>query len=154
MAASVGGQRRRHGVGCPQVVILSSDPDPDPDPESDPVTDPESVVLRYVDRMVAHDWDAMSRCLHPEVVRVGPFGDSYAGRALYVEYLSSLLPTLVNYTLTVVRTLGRHSVVTVQLTETMELNGSMDVTQEVLVFDTDSTGLITRIDIFIQRQER
>jgi hypothetical protein len=33
----------------------------------------------------------------------------------------------------------------------MELNGSPDVTHEVLAFDTDSAGLITRIEIFIQR---
>jgi len=39
----------------------------------------------------------------------------------------------------------------VQLTESMEFGGSRDVTHEVLVFETDPAGLITRIDIFIQR---
>lgn len=115
-------------------------------------SDPTSVVLRYLDRMVAHDWVAMSRCLHPDVVRVGPFGDAYTPRGPYVEYISSLLPRLVKYDLTIVRTIASNSTVVVQLTETMELNGSMDVTQEVLVFDTDALGLITSIDIFIQRE--
>jgi hypothetical protein len=110
------------------------------------------MVLRYLDRMVAHDWEAMAHCLHPEVVRVGPFGDSYSPRRPYVDYLESLLPTLINYDLSVARTLTRDSVVMVQLTETMELNGLMDVTHEVLVFDTDVDGLITRIEIFIQRR--
>jgi hypothetical protein len=116
-----------------------------------PSPDAESMVLRYLDRMVAHDWEAMAQCLHPEVVRVGPFADIYSPRRPYVDYLASLLPTLINYDLTIARTLTRDSVVMVQLAETMELNGSMDVTHEVLVFDTDAEGLITRIEIFIQR---
>jgi hypothetical protein len=112
---------------------------------------PETVVLRYLDRMVAHDWVAMAECLHPDVVRVGPFGDEYTPRSPYVEYLSGLLPTLANYDLTIERTVAEESVVLVQLTESMEFDGSMDVTREVLVFETDPSGLIARIDIFIQR---
>ena len=86
------------------------------------VPEPEEVVLRYLDRLRAHDWTAMADCLHPEVVRVGPFGDAYSPRGPYVEFLSYLLPSLVNYTMTVVRTVAGHSVVMVQLTETMELS--------------------------------
>jgi hypothetical protein len=111
----------------------------------------ESIVLRYLDRMVAHDWPAMSECLHPDVIRVGPFGDTYSPREPYVEYLAGLLPTLVNYDLTIIRTLAQESVVIVQLAEAMELHGALDVTREVLVFDTDAEDLITRIEIFIQR---
>ena len=124
-------------VRRPEVVILNPEP--------------ETVVLRYLDRMVAHDWAAMTECLHPDVVRVGPFGDEYTPRGPYVEYLSGLLPTLANYALTIQRTVAEQSVVLVQLTESMEFDGSMDVTHEVLVFETDPAGLITRIDIFIQR---
>jgi hypothetical protein len=113
--------------------------------------EPETVVLRYLDRMVAHDWAAMTECLHPDVVRVGPFGDEYTPRGPYVEYLSGLLPTLVNYDLAIERTVAEQSLVLVQLTESMEFDGSTDVTREVLVFETDPAGLITRIDIFIQR---
>jgi hypothetical protein len=115
------------------------------------IPEPEAVVLRYLDRMVAHDWAAMTECLHPDVVRVGPFGDEYTPRRPYVEYLSGLLPTLVNYDLTIERIIAKQSLVLVQLTESMEFDGSMDVTHEVLVFETDLAGLITRIDIFIQR---
>ena len=112
---------------------------------------PEQNVLRYLDRMQAHDWAAVTECLHPEVVRVGPFGDTYIGRGPYVAFLSSLLPTLVGYTLDVERTVGFGSLVVVQLTETMEIGGSADVTHEVLVFDTDPDGRITRVSIYIQR---
>ena len=115
------------------------------------IPEPETVVLRYLDRMVAHDWAGTIECLHPDVVRVGPFGDVYTPRGRYVDYLSALLPTLVNYDLAIERTVAEQSVVLVQLSESMELDGSMDVTHEVLVFETDPAGLITRIDIFIQR---
>lgn len=111
---------------------------------------PEGTVLRYLDRLAAHDWAAVAECLHPEVVRVGPFGDTYSPRRPYVAFLAGLLPTLVGYDLTVERTLGVGSVVVVQLTETMVIGGSTDVTHEVLVFDT-AAGLITRIAIYIQR---
>lgn len=113
--------------------------------------EPKTVVLRYLDRMAAHDWAGMTECLHPDVVRVGPFGDAYTPRRPYVDYLSTLLPTLRNYNLTIERTVAERSVVLVQLTESMEVNGSLDVTHEVLVFETDPAVLITRIDIFIQR---
>ncbi len=112
---------------------------------------PEQAVLHYLDRLVAHDWEAVSACLHPEVVRIGPFGDVYRPRRPYLEFLSGLMPTLQRYTLSVERTVGRGPVVMVQLTETMEVGGTLDETHEVLVFDTDAAGLITRIDIFIQR---
>lgn len=115
------------------------------------ISEPESIVLRYLDHLVAHDWAALTECLHPDVVRVGPFGDTYRPRRPYVEFLSSLLPTLVNYHLTIERLVAHQSVVVVQLSEEMEIKGSPDVTREVLVFDTDPAGLITRIDIFIQR---
>jgi hypothetical protein len=116
-----------------------------------PVPDPEVVVLRYLDRMVAHDWEAVAECLHPDVVRVGPFGDVYTARGPYMEFLSSLLPTLIDYTLAVGRVVSRASLVMVQLTETMRLGGVMDTTREVLAVDTDAEGRITRLEIFIQR---
>ncbi len=112
----------------------------------------ESVIRRYLDCMVAHDWETMAECLDPDVVRVGPFGDTYSQRAPYVDFLASLLPTLISYNLTVSRVLSSGSLVIVELTESMELNGSMDVTREVLLFETNDGNLITRIDIFIQRR--
>jgi ketosteroid isomerase-like protein len=112
---------------------------------------PEATVRRYLDRLVNHDWDAVAECLHPEVVRVGPFNDTYTPRDRYVKFLATVLPSLVDYEMTVQRLVASDSVVMVQLTETMELDGSADVTREVLVFDTDPGALIIRIDIFIQR---
>ena len=39
-----------------------------------------TIVERYLERMVAHDFDAMAECLAEDVVRVGPFGDTYTPR--------------------------------------------------------------------------
>ena len=39
--------------------------------------DAGTVVERYLERLVAHDWEAMAACLAEDVVRVGPFGDTY-----------------------------------------------------------------------------
>ena len=115
------------------------------------IYEPKAVVLGYLERMVAHDWVALADCLHPDVVRIGPFGDVFTPRRPYIDYLSALLPTLVDYDLAVERVVSDRSVVMVQLTETMEIAGSVDVTHEVLVFETDADVLITRIEIFIQR---
>jgi len=112
---------------------------------------PESTVRHYLDGLVRHDWAQVTGCLHPEVVRVGPFADTYSPRDRYVDFLSSLIPSLVNYRMTIGRIVADGSLVMVQLSESMEIGGSEDVTREVLVFDTGFEGLITRIDIFIQR---
>jgi len=112
---------------------------------------PEAAVRQYLDGLVRNDWAGVTDCLHPEVVRVGPFNDLYSPRDRYVDFLASLLPSLVGYGMEIQRVVADGSVVMVQLTETMEIGGSEDVTHEVLVFETDPDLLITRIDIFIQR---
>ncbi len=121
--------------------------------EASVVAQPQNVVLHYLDCLVAHDWTAVAECLHPEVVRVGPFGDTYTPREIYVEFLSDLLPILLNYSMAIERVWVDGPVVIVQLTESMEIRGSMDATREVLVFTIDDAGLISRIEIFIQRVE-
>jgi SnoaL-like domain len=112
---------------------------------------PEDTVRKYLDGVVRHDWASVADCLHAEVVRVGPFNDMYSPRHRYVDFLTSLMPSLVDYGMDIHRVVTAGSVVMAQLTETMEIGGSEDVTHEVLVFETDPDLLITRIDIFIQR---
>ena len=47
-----------------------------------------SVVDSYLDAIVSHDWDALRSAVAPDIVRVGPFGDTYVGRDAYVEFIS------------------------------------------------------------------
>ena len=115
---------------------------------------PESgraVVERYLDRMVAHDFDAMAACLAEDVVRVGPFGDTYTPRQPYVAFLSGLMPALPGYAMRVDRVVEVGTTVVVELTETVEMAGKPFVTPEALVFDMDEDGRIAHISIYIQR---
>ena len=115
---------------------------------------PESgraVVERYLDRMVAHDWEAMADCLADDVVRVGPFGDTYTPRGPYVAFLSALMPALPGYAMRVDRVVEAGLMVLVELTETVEMAGSPLETPEALVFDMDEAGRIAHIAIYIQR---
>ena len=68
-------------------------------------TDGVGTVERYLACVAGHDWAGLTDCLHPDVVRVGPFGDTYTPRGPYVEFLSQLIPTLEEYTMRVDRVL-------------------------------------------------
>jgi len=110
-----------------------------------------SVVERYLDRIVTHDWDAVAECLADDVVRIGPFGDTYTPKDRYLAFLSNLMPTLRGYAMRVDRVLGAGGVVVAELSETVELDGTPVVTPEALVFEMDEAEKIARIVIYIQR---
>ena len=101
--------------------------------------------------MVAHDFDAMAACLAEDVVRVGPFGDTYTPRQPYVAFLSELMPALPGYSMRVDRVVEVGTTVVVELTEIVEMAGKPFVTPEALVFDLDEDGRIAHISIYIQR---
>ncbi len=110
-----------------------------------------AVVERYLERLVAHDWAAMAECLADDVVRVGPFGDTYTPKEPYVAFLSALMPSLQGYAMRIDRVVAAGAVVVVELTETIEVAGAPLETPEVLVFDLDAEGRIAHIAIYIQR---
>ena len=106
---------------------------------------------RYLDAVVSNDWEALAGCLAEDVVRVGPFLDTYTPRGPYVEFLAGLMPALPGYSMRVDRVLYAGNVAVAQLSETVELDGVPVETPEALVFDLDDSGRIARIEIFIQR---
>jgi hypothetical protein len=110
-----------------------------------------TVVARYLDRLVAHDWGAMAACLAEDVVRVGPFGDTYTPRDRYVAYLSELMPSLPGYSMRIDRVQSIGRTVLVELTEVVEIAGSPLETPEALVFDLDDDDRMAHIAIYIQR---
>jgi ketosteroid isomerase-like protein len=116
--------------------------------------DPHAVVERYLDRLVAHDWDAMAACLADDVVRIGPFGDTYTPKDVYVSFLAELMPTLPGYSMRVDRVFGVGRVAVVELSETVEMNGAPLETPEALVFDLDDEGRIAHIAIYIQNRSQ
>jgi ketosteroid isomerase-like protein len=56
-----------------------------------------SVVRRYLTAVATQDWVAFSDCLTEDVRRIGPFGDVYEGRDVYLQFLRRLMPTLAGY---------------------------------------------------------
>jgi limonene-1,2-epoxide hydrolase len=116
--------------------------------------DVQSIVKRYLDRMVAHDFDAMAACLADDVVRVGPFGDTYTPKDTYVAFLAGLMPTLPGYSMRIDRVVVAGRLALVELTEVVEIGGEPVETPEALVFDLDDDGLIAHIAIYIQQLGR
>jgi ketosteroid isomerase-like protein len=117
------------------------------------VTDPRRLVASFFAAMVAHDWDAMSACVTDDVVRIGPYGDVYTGRADYVRFLADLLPTLPGYAMDVARVSWdpETGVVVTELSETVSGEDGPLVTAEAIVCDIDAaSGRIARIEVFIR----
>jgi ketosteroid isomerase-like protein len=111
------------------------------------------VVERYLEAVAGHDWEALAGCLAEDVVRVGPFGDTYTPKGPYLEFLVGLMPTLAGYSMKVERVLYAGSVALAELSETVEVDGRVVETPEALVFDLDGSGRIARIGIYIRRLE-
>ena len=99
--------------------------------------------------MVAHDWGAMSDCVADDLVRTGPFCDTYNGKDEYVSFISGLMPTLPDYAMKVDRVVYADGVAVAELTESVDGTD----TPESLVFDFADDGRIARISIYIQRPE-
>jgi ketosteroid isomerase-like protein len=115
-----------------------------------------TIVQRYLETMVAHDFEAMAACLAEDVVRVGPFGDTYTPRSVYVAMLADLMPALPGYSMRIDRIaeLETDRLVLVELTEVVEIEGAPLETPEALVFELNDDGLISHISIYIQQLGR
>jgi hypothetical protein len=50
-----------------------------------------SVVPRYLEAVATQDWVTAEACLAPDIVRIGPFGDSFQDREPYIRYLRELM---------------------------------------------------------------
>jgi limonene-1,2-epoxide hydrolase len=112
---------------------------------------PNGVVERYLECLVAHDWERLGTCLSAQVVRIGPFSDVYVGKESYLSFISDLMPTLQDYSMAVARIVALGNLVLAELSETMTIGGTPVTTQEALLFDLDDVGLIVRISIYIRR---
>jgi ketosteroid isomerase-like protein len=109
------------------------------------------VVQRYLDAIASHRWDVVGECIADDIVRVGPYGDRFAGRDDYMAYLVDTMPKLAGYAMAVHRvTHVGEALAYAELAETVELDGKHMRTAEVLVFAFDDGGRIARVDIFIQ----
>jgi ketosteroid isomerase-like protein len=109
------------------------------------------IVERYLDAIVSHDWDVVGECIADDVVRVGPYGDRFVGRDDYLPFISETMPKLDGYSMDLHRvTYANDRLAFAELSETVELDGKPTFTPEVLVFELDADGRISRVNIFIQ----
>jgi ketosteroid isomerase-like protein len=114
-----------------------------------------AVVRRYLETMVAHDWDGLAACLAPDVVRLGPYGDDFHGVDEYVPFLRRALESLDGYVMRVDRVSAvAPDVVLAELSETVSVDGSRLETPEALVFDLAADGRIARVAVFLRRSFR
>lgn len=111
------------------------------------------VVESYLDAIARQDWARLREVVVDDVVRIGPYGDTYEGATAYVEFLAALMPTLPGYSMDIARVTyvdgGRRAVA--ELAETVTVDGAPLVTPEVLVFDLAEDGRVARVEIFTRR---
>ena len=109
------------------------------------------IVERYLHAIASHDWGVVDECVADDIIRVGPYGDRYAGRDEYLAFIADLMPKLKGYAMKLDRvTYASDELAFVELRETVEVDGKPMVTPEVLVFEVAGDGRIARVDIFIQ----
>jgi ketosteroid isomerase-like protein len=109
------------------------------------------IVECYLHAIACHDWHAVDDCIADDIVRVGPYGDRYAGRDEYLAFIADLMPKLKGYAMKLDRvTYASDALAYVELSETVEFDGKPTVTPEVLVFELTGDGRIGRVDVYIQ----
>ena len=93
----------------------------------------------------------VDECVADDIVRVGPYGDRYAGRDEYLAFIADLMPKLKGYVMKLDRvTYANDALAYAELSETVEFDGKPMSTPEVLVFELNGDGRIARVEIFIQ----
>jgi ketosteroid isomerase-like protein len=109
------------------------------------------IVERYLAAIASHDWDVVDECIADDIVRVGPYGDRYVGRDEYLAFIADLMPKLRGYSMDVHRvTDATDALAYVELSETVEVDGTPMRTPEVLVFELGGDGRIARVEVYIQ----
>jgi ketosteroid isomerase-like protein len=108
-------------------------------------------VTRFLDRMAAFDWDAMAACVADDVARVGPYRDEKQGRQDYRDFLAATIEALDGYRMGVQRIWSDGAHAFAQLSETLNVDGRPRRTDEVLVLDLGPDGLISRVEVYLQR---
>ncbi len=115
----------------------------------------DGIVERYLDGIVSDDWAVVGECVADDVVRIGPYGDRFEGRAQYLAYISGTMPQLKGYSMELHRvTYVDDELAFAELSETVEVDGSPMLTPEVLVFQFDDRRRISRVEIYIQTLPR
>jgi len=121
---------------------------------ADDAIGPVAAVERFLQRYDGRDFDGLSACFSAtDFHRTGPYGDTIDSAAAYVAFLRDVVPTLgASYRLVTTRVFaGEGGAAVAELVEEYEVDGELRRTPEVIVFDLDADGRITRMRLYVQR---
>jgi ketosteroid isomerase-like protein len=111
-----------------------------------------ATVDRYFAAMERHDWEELRGCLSDSFSRVGPYEEHAWGTPDdYVAFLQNLLPTLKGQTVEITEVIEEGPLVQVNLTETIEVQGSPHTVRVAGTFRLDQMGKIAHIEVFVRR---
>lgn len=115
----------------------------------------EATVRRFVDRLSAQDWAGFAGTLAEDVERIGPYGDLVRGRQAYVEFLAAVVSRHPNYAVRERRVTAAAdgSRAFAEITEVLTLYGVVTEYPEVLAFDLDGAGRISRVGVYMIRPD-
>jgi len=110
-------------------------------------------VEDFLELYNARDFDGLAMCFSSsDFHRIGPYGDTIDSSAEYVEFLRGVVPTLgARYRLVTKRIFYAPANAVAELVEEYEVDGDLRTTPEVIVFDLDDDGRITRMHLYVQR---
>jgi limonene-1,2-epoxide hydrolase len=111
-----------------------------------------SVVEEYLSAFAARDWTRFAAVLADENLhRVGPFMDVIESKDDYVDFLSNLMPTLINYEVRVDRVSDMGSKrFLVELSEIFDVNGVRTEYPQADIFEVDAAGKVCGVSIFMK----
>jgi hypothetical protein len=111
-----------------------------------------AVVEEYLSAFAARDWVRFAATLtEGRLLRVGPFMDVIESKDDYVDFLSNLMPTLINYEVRVDRISEMDSGrFLVELSEIFDVDGVSTEYPQADLFEVDATGKISGVSIFMK----
>jgi len=115
-----------------------------------------AVVEEYLRTFAAFDWEGFAATLADENLRrVGPFMDVIETKEDYVDFLSKLMPTLINYEVRVDRVsdCGPKRFL-VELSEILDIDGVRTECPQADLFEVNAAGKISGVSIFMKAQGR
>src|SRR4051794_30114344 len=102
--------------------------------------------------MAAHDWPALRAPLSKGFTPVGPYeGHAFTDPHAYTAFLADLLPRLRGHEVAITRVSEAGDVVHVELTETVELEGSASTVRVCAAFTLELDGRIAHVEVFVRR---
>jgi hypothetical protein len=112
----------------------------------------QAVVEEYLRTFAAFDWEGFAAILADENLRrVGPFMDVIETKEDYVDFLSKLMPTLINYEVRVDRVSDCGSKrFLVELSEIFDVDGVRTEYPQADLFEVDAAGKISGVSIFMK----